>query len=425
MAIKRLHLSLLRKGEKDSERLYESARSTLLRLFRSKDALPTDINDRFSNGRLSQAIARQDESECREVLYRDAASINERNQLGQTPLHISIIWAAGIAMLLDAGSDPYVFDSMGRSPLTYMCHTFRTRHLSETQVLGALDLFLDQDIPVPCEAWSCKGEDDSMATERWRGAMARIFHLDPIVSKHLVRALKARRGRLHTTALQVLPVHTLELLNIASYNVPDINVGAICASLRQFGIMIPRALWGPSLQTTVYHAIASARSAAPSMHLDTLYELDFRDFDEVDHNGLSPLAGIAVMQPWEWQTVMDYRINDVQHPQSDLDVASWLIRKGADMTLSTSDPRLCSDRQHILEPGEVQEIGEEERYTIAQLEILMTEFEMKYEELALKIEDFLVGYWDERMIEVLAVAGPLELVESHKEAAAKIGVFLS
>ncbi|KAF2234149.1 hypothetical protein EV356DRAFT_181625 [Viridothelium virens] len=734
-AMKRLRLTLLREGETDMGRSYESARSDLLHLFRTRDALPTDINDRgrtlmielitmvkfawgsprsvehyldfcrflmacgvpsnehdnngnsawtihgdilsalhcfwrpgrayaktvgaitviqflldsgivtpeaviqvhrwfrnalkntlistesplallaehftawpdsgesCGNGRLSQAITRQCESECREILYRATASVNDRNELGQTPLHISTIWPAGIAMLLDVGSDPYVFDLMGRSPLIYMCHTFRTRHLSETQVLEAVDLFLDQDIPIPCEDWCCKDADYGVATEKWRAAMARVFHLDPIVAKHLVRALKVRRGRLRTVALEVLPVHTLELLNISSYHVPDINVGAICASLRRFGVMLTRALRGPSLRTTVYHAIASARSSVPSMHLDTVYEFDFRDFDAVDHTGLSPLAGIAIMQPGEWQTIMDQRINDVQHPRSDLDVASWLICKDADMTLSTSDPSLCkpwtvpvniahrigvdlrdlsmtepmtghqdlsdswvalrlvipraghlldslgdeglarvsmlltlfeklmtvpihdtcscvcskggcsaisalligyqqgydlvefrdtiyethspffhalilgefvtlirkfpslseqinqsqclctafirfwtferlgithvcchgnrksfrqcNGEQHILDPAEIQEIQEEERYTIAQLEELVTEFEMKYEELALNVEDFLEGYWDERMIEVLAVEGPLELVESHKEAAANIGVFLS
>jgi hypothetical protein len=55
---------------------------------------------------------------------------------------------------------------------------------------------------------------------------------------------------------------------------------------------------------------------------------------------------------------------------------------------------------------EVEEIRDEERVTLGELEDLMTEFEAKYDELRLPLAAFLGGYWMTRMQEVLQEEEP-------------------
>ncbi|KAI9657183.1 MAG: hypothetical protein M1821_003350 [Bathelium mastoideum] len=238
-------------------------------------------------------------------------------------------------MLLDAGSDPYVFDMRGRSPLVYESLA------PEAQALEGVEFFLKQDIPVPCEDCSCEDRDDHAATKKWRAAIARLFDVAPAVSKLLVQGLKTRREKLRQMAQQVLPAGHLAALGMLADVVPDIHAGDICAALSRFGVEIPRALYSPPLRTTLYHGIAFGRPASPVSHLDLVYEMGFRDLDAVNHSGLTPLAEIAIMRPLKWRSSTDKVFYDIQDTRSDLDIALWLICKGADMTLSTSHQRLC------------------------------------------------------------------------------------
>ncbi|KKY34250.1 hypothetical protein UCDDA912_g05809 [Diaporthe ampelina] len=54
----------------------------------------------------------------------------------------------------------------------------------------------------------------------------------------------------------------------------------------------------------------------------------------------------------------------------------------------------------IMDPSEVSEIQEEERYLAGLLEALMEEFEVKYEELGLSLAEFFLTYWWVHMDEV-------------------------
>ncbi|KAL3471247.1 hypothetical protein BJX99DRAFT_263445 [Aspergillus californicus] len=58
-------------------------------------------------------------------------------------------------------------------------------------------------------------------------------------------------------------------------------------------------------------------------------------------------------------------------------------------------------RLKYIAPQDIDEIREEERILIAQLEELISEFQSKYEELHLPLPEFMDGYWKDRMREVL------------------------
>ena len=69
---------------------------------------------------------------------------------------------------------------------------------------------------------------------------------------------------------------------------------------------------------------------------------------------------------------------------------------------------------------DIAEVQEEERFLIDQLEQLVSEFELKYNELCVSLPEFLRGYWAERMEEVLTEV----LDEDEAHAMEEAGVVL-
>ncbi|KAL2813065.1 hypothetical protein BDW59DRAFT_167633 [Aspergillus cavernicola] len=74
-----------------------------------------------------------------------------------------------------------------------------------------------------------------------------------------------------------------------------------------------------------------------------------------------------------------------------------------------------------MDPEEIEEVREEERSLIDQLEDLSAEFRQKYEELGLGIYGFLVDYWRPRMDEVLAAVA---IDDEERTRVREIGVVL-
>lgn len=75
----------------------------------------------------------------------------------------------------------------------------------------------------------------------------------------------------------------------------------------------------------------------------------------------------------------------------------------------------------IMDPEDVAEIQEEERYLEGLLEILVEEFEVKYQELGLPLADFFLTYWWVRMDEVDAGS---KVSKEELEALRRTGVVL-
>ncbi|GLI72709.1 hypothetical protein PoHVEF18_000890 [Penicillium ochrochloron] len=71
---------------------------------------------------------------------------------------------------------------------------------------------------------------------------------------------------------------------------------------------------------------------------------------------------------------------------------------------------------------EIAEIWQENRPVIETLEILVSEFEAKFDELGLSLVGFLEGYWHTRMTEHLLERDPYN--EEHDQGARRIGVIL-
>lgn len=88
-----------------------------------------------------------------------------------------------------------------------------------------------------------------------------------------------------------------------------------------------------------------------------------------------------------------------------------------------NDSYPCGDfKLKSRDEDEIEEILDEERLRLKDLEQLMNEFEAKFDELGLPIMDFLDGYWHTRMMSFLSERDPYD--EEHVMGARRIGVKL-
>lgn len=87
-----------------------------------------------------------------------------------------------------------------------------------------------------------------------------------------------------------------------------------------------------------------------------------------------------------------------------------------------SDPAFRGLKFESREEEEIREILDEEKSRIIELEKLLDELKIKFDELGLPVMEFLEGYWHTRMIEVLSHRDPYD--EDHIMESRRIGVTL-
>ena len=194
-------------------------------------------------------------------------------------------------MLLQGGAEVNAHDIDGCTPLW---HAF-----GNTNCLSA-SLLLDHDSPVG-------GLDQNTVLKL-------LCRLDNVTLKEkFIHHLVDRRKRLWDLALEQLTSFEFEKLGLQDDRILDAQASIVSSTLLEHGIEIGPALM-PSLQprrTTVYH----------TWYLDVptasmLFEADFRDIDELDHNDLSPF----------WCHVLQLR-----YSSKSLELLKWLKAKGADV----------------------------------------------------------------------------------------------
>ncbi|KAI9689631.1 MAG: hypothetical protein M1820_010152 [Bogoriella megaspora] len=259
-----------------------------------------DVRDGFSCGSLSKAVLDKDRGNILQILEHQPASHLEQNALGQSPLHLSADWLEGTTILLRAGANPRVFDSFHLSPLDYAAFNSNT---DVARFITALD------IPIPFErnSFATNKTDysslptgssrllskDEEQTEAWLGALSRLLLQAADVRKVGLESMKSRRRELHKLAIRHRPSTAWHKFGLDVGNELDYHIAELCEYLNTNGIDVPLSLTGPRLRTTVYHAIAPGGIVVDRVLLDELFDAGFRDIDEEDYKGLSPLHCIA------------------------------------------------------------------------------------------------------------------------------------
>jgi hypothetical protein len=257
----------------------------------------------YDCGPLSIAILAKSQENVEIILKRYPDSINERNRLGQAPLHLSADWLWGTTRLLAAGSRLDISDNEGAFPI-YYSYTVKC--------WGTLETLLAADSPIPLPKLYRSG----------------LQSLPPHIFDKVCIALADRRSRLADLAKLALSVAEYEQLLEPNSCLLHGKAWDVYKKIADKGFKIPSALKVPSRGRTVYHT-----SGLTSGEMEKLYNAGFREVDVQDPLRQTPFRLVAS------------RLNN----EEDVGPCLWLLSKGADPFKELDD--LGTPPMHIFAAG--------------------------------------------------------------------------
>lgn len=241
------------------------------------------------------------------AIRRHPESISQPNALGQTALHLSVYWPEGLRYLLEAGANFNAVDFFG---LTAIYYTIILGLREPLNVLAGKECFLhtaDRSLLESVIAYHPYEFID----------FSKAFKEElQVTLDSIIRIVVERRQKLEVLARTLLDAEAVESLRLSSEAVLDHKASRAISLLRQ-KTNIPA--WLTNLtreQGTVYHISGMTRR-----HAQTLWDAGFREIDELDEWGLSPLMTLAASQ------FDDCYYDYAEH----WGAMVWLIAKGADL----------------------------------------------------------------------------------------------
>lgn len=252
----------------------------------------------------------QSEPLLRKAIKASPQSINQPNNIGQTPLHLSLDWPCGIDILLEAGADVDRVDSDGLPPVVYACQ----RSLIEAvERLGNAECALyPPDMP-----WFFQWHSVLQSAMREEVTFYPQYLNITVAARQnvvdcIIESVADRRRQLQVLTTTFLPSEAVHRLKISEHRVLDEFAASAVSALRDHKVFIPHALLPGSRRTTVYHipclTIRTARR---------LWKAGFRDVDGFDHRGRTPL--------------MIRRYFNQINLSTELELIEWFQSKGADL----------------------------------------------------------------------------------------------
>ncbi|KAK0511950.1 hypothetical protein JMJ35_005078 [Cladonia borealis] len=238
-------------------------------------------------GPLSSAILRESEQDVIRILRAKPSSIRELARRQQNPMHFACCWPRGIQLLLDAGANYLVHQAD-------VCGGLPIRYSTQFCCLEAVQLLLTAGSALSSPGWMERSEE----------VLDTIFSLDTIPSFHL-STLQERRRKLFELAKLTLPAEVWADLDVPTDRLLDGRAAEIQRILIDADIEIPKSISVPRRRGTVYHAHITVN------HADQLWDAGFRDIDDCDESGHTPITAIYM------------------YPR--LEYAQWLLNHGADL----------------------------------------------------------------------------------------------
>ena len=276
------------------------------------------IKDVLECGQLSMAVLQRSESLVKSRL-RDPAVIDEKNALGQSPLHLCGDWAKGIELLLDAGFPLGVIDQWHLTPLDYA--------ISMNDGEDAVRKLLEAGCPLRC----CKRPHKQhgmfhgcISTLYFAFFSIKIRDLDSLSQwplppriAYLIQDIKLRRENLALLAGAYLPQDIVGKVQSLGTVMDDTRAQSTWSLLESAAVNIPSSLDTHSI--SVYHHVVSKDLAI------YLYDLGFKNLDEYDQYGRTPLMSLACSS---MRHLYD-RSLQLELMKAALDLAEWFLLQGA------------------------------------------------------------------------------------------------
>ncbi|KAI9720839.1 MAG: hypothetical protein M1812_002678 [Candelaria pacifica] len=277
-----------------------------------------DLAEAFGCNKISQAVLAKSQSCLKNAILRNRELVNECNVIGQTPLHFSVNWPAGMQLLLKAGAAVNAIDNFGSTPIFYA---------ARLSLQEPFDILAEKDSVLNTSSDSLPPRVHSVLSETIRVEVVdferySFFYRSDASTKDaeaivdaIIRLVAKRRRTLESLVRTFLGARAAKRLKLSSEAVIDHKASLAVSMLRE-KTDVPVSLdikWSSDSDDTVYHI--------PDLNLrqaHVLWDAGFRDIDELDNLGQSPLMVFRLGNAG-WGNV------------DDLDLAEWLVGKGADL----------------------------------------------------------------------------------------------
>jgi len=251
----------------------------------------------------------------RQAIERTPHQVNEPNVIGQTALHLSIDWPKGMRILIHAHAHVDAPDYCGYTPIFYAA--FRHAHVS-------MCILQEADCCLPTLPRQIGGlfHDVNLLRFVTRFKLSRLSPWgDPQESIEDIKltvdmtiSLLAKRLRsLEDLAVKFLPYSSIQELGIAPGRLLDSKSEKAIEMLERRKVPVPQALRvvEPGGESVYHDETLNIRQA------QLLWQNGFRDIDELDSLGTSPL--------------MRRRKSWITDLEEDLELVGWFLSKGASL----------------------------------------------------------------------------------------------
>ncbi|KAL8665725.1 MAG: hypothetical protein Q9202_002035 [Teloschistes flavicans] len=278
----------------------------------------TDFLSAFGCNDLSQAVLAESRNWLISAIAKRPSLVKEPNVLGQTPLHLSVAWTEGVRLLLDAGALVDAADNQGLTPVFYAArlgyvdsilvlnefgcafHSFETecKGNGDTSLFRAVIMLEEQRI------WKVERNIDSLENIPKNATEVANTVVDLVIQRCRI---------LETLARTLLDRNSVHHLQLAPESVLD-HKGQLAISMLSERMDVPESLWMLTPPgSTVYHLPSICLGRA-----DSFWKAGFRDVNEFDRFGLTPLMGRDIFG-------FNHCLN------KELEFLDWLILHGADL----------------------------------------------------------------------------------------------
>jgi hypothetical protein len=221
--------------------------------------------------------------------------LQERNSVGQTPLHLSCNWPTGIQILFDHGGRAIIdtLDIYGLPAYVYA---------SKFGIFECVELLLEAD----CCLFPARHGIDHRSTY----PLSKALDLGSVqIGKRIIQSLSDRRARLHALLREWMSPSEVEKVTFSDFILDGIPYKRY-ASLTASGFTVPESLVGPTGGKSVYHIFPLSPDSAQAF-----YDIGFHDLNLVDDDGLTPLL----------------MVHSRAYPLNGFRLSSWMLERGADL----------------------------------------------------------------------------------------------